>query len=330
MKKTILTTIFTLLFLLSCELAPSDYRAEMNLITISLDYHNSTDVNNLHATLNDAKEFNKVICEICNRQEITLSPEEYYQEGEGIDNATIENPKYPTKPHVLTALEQLKDKSKDNSINIIYFSGHGLKVDGSWLLATTTGESLNPDGTVKNSQLLSPDEIYEKLEGIRGNTLIISDSCHSGFLYRENPYSLKEENFTLGEAFKKFFDSSSSLRYENIYFLSSVNHDKTAYEQGKGEVEENEKTHGYFTKALLEGLGWAKGNGTVLEDENIDLTNFPTMLNHGAPPASINGIVSVDSLYSYIIKNQEIYAGALEYQDPQVAGRRKDLILFRY
>jgi len=97
------------------------------------------------------------------------------------------------------------------------------------------------------------------------------------------------------------------------------------------------RLHGFFTKALLEGLGWddgIKGNLSDSVDEDyIDIEDrIQGELAQGLPPANKNNILSVDSLVSYIKENQEIALNSMysESQYPQVLGDRYDLVLFEF
>jgi len=97
------------------------------------------------------------------------------------------------------------------------------------------------------------------------------------------------------------------------------------------------RLHGFFTKALLEGLGWCddgiKGYLSNFVDPNLDTEDgIQGDLAPGLPPAAKNNILSVDSLLSYIKDNQEIALKSIYYQSqyPQVLGDRYDLILFEF
>ena len=307
MKKQFIYLIFSTFFLLSCNLS-NNYNYEIKLLTVALNYSN-TNITTLYGTINDAKAITTAIEKNCENCEVNFSSSAYYQIENNQNSET-----YPNKYNILSALDELKTTSHENTINIIYFSGHSNN-EGSWLLATTnieTGSSYNSLGFLNEDQLLSVNELYESVKDIKGKVLFIVDSCYSGNFYKESDYSINEEDFTFSKAFNKFI-SQDENEYKNIYILCATEKDNKAHEPLSWDLD---KVHGYFTKALIEGLG--------LIDENF---------TDDTPPACKKGIISTDSLYSYIKSNQEIalYENlSSEYQYPQVAGGRFDLVLFSY
>ena len=50
-------------------------------------------------------------------------------------------------------------------------------------------------------QNVSFDEIYDKLENVKGKKLIIADSCYSGNFYKDSAYSTKINEFNFTKAF---------------------------------------------------------------------------------------------------------------------------------
>ena len=330
MKKYFILILLLLVLFTSCDIAHSDFSYEINLVTIALDYQN-TNVRNLFGTLNDAKEVEKAIRSNCEKQEINYSSYNYYQSGYSHNTTTVNNVNYPSKTHIINALDNLESISHTNSINIIYFSGHS-NSQGSWLLATddiTNGETFDSENELNEDLLIRVDEVYNKLKNVKGKILLVVDSCYSGSFYRENSYSLKEENMSFANAFKKLISKDSEI--SDTYILCATEKDNTAYEPN---FNVPERLHGYFTKALLEGLGWCDGDKGLLTQYSIeaitDENGVQGILSEGIPPASRNKILSVDSLLSYIKRNQDIALNGITHQYPQVSGGRFDLVLFDY
>ncbi len=337
MKKYFILLISNLLLLASCEVFSPSYDYEINLLNIALDYQN-TDISNLYGTLNDSKELEKTIRLICSEQEINYTNFSYHQEGINHDSETVNDINYPSKNNILNALDKLSTISHDNSINIIYYSGHSNE-DGSWLLATRDtsssdyGTSFNQNGFINNNQLLSVDEIYSKLQNVKGKKVIIADCCYSGNFYKDSSYSLSADDFNFNDAYNKFISTNEETN--DVYILLATEKDNKSYEPSN---LYNSRVHGYFTKALLEGLGWCDGEQGILSftanDAYIDEDGIQGELSSKVPPAAKNKIVSIDSLLSYIKENQEIALNSNNYdvyhQYPQVSGGRFDLILFRY
>jgi hypothetical protein len=303
MKKYLLLilTIF-LTTLTSCELFYSQKPYTINLMTIALDYENNNDAeDDLTGTINDAKEIEKAFREISERQQVDFNSYNYYQIGLSADTATINDPLYPSKSNILTALDNLVLLSNDNTITIIFYSGHGIESNGSWVLGKTNNIA---------SIALSVEEIYNAIKDINGKTLIISDSCYSGNFYKDSAYTISDYNFTFADAFEKFIGTDSKYDTEDIYILSASQYFEVSYES-------SDRGHGYFTYELLNGLGWNHNSGTI--DQAI-------------PPAAKNNILSVDSLVAYIRPEilKYYYTGEIGYQYPQVSGGRFDLVLFKY
>ncbi len=322
MKKYLLLilTIF-LTTLTSCELYYSQNPYTINLMTIALDYQNNNDSDdNLTGTINDAKEIEKTFRLISERQQVDFNSYNYYQIGPSAATATINDPLYPSKSNILIALDNLESLSNENTITIIFYSGHGVVSNGSWVLGETNNTA---------SKYLSVEEIYNAIKDINGKTLIISDSCYSGNLYQDSAYSILEKNYSFAEAFEKFVSTDIKYDTEDIYILSATDSDKPSYENLF--TSKTYRNHGFLTKALLEGMGWCDGEKGVLTydviPEMIDDDGIQGKLAEGLPPAALNNILSVDSLVKYIKNNQDI---PLILQYPQVSGGRFDLVLFKY
>ncbi len=322
MKKYFLIPFLLIIILFnSCELTQRDFNYKINLLNIALDYQN-TNVKSLSGTLNDAKDIKASFEYLSNNKNITYEGYSYLQEGDSYSSETISDPYYPSKEHIITALENLSDISDENTINIIFYSGHGTydsrdifttyDYDGAWVLATTDTDTGISDFSTEN-QFLSIEQIYKLLEDVEGYTVIISDSCYSGNLYQDSEYSLSKDDFSISEALKKLFSSGSDD--DTIFFISASANDNFSYEFPDGW---NSRLHGVFTYALLEGLGWDDDEFTITEK---------------VPPSVEGGILSLDSLVKYI--NQNLDYDYFDYydidpQNLQTSGWRYDLVLFKY
>ncbi|MGD1821590.1 MAG: caspase family protein [Pleomorphochaeta sp.] len=338
MKKLFIPILFLILTLTSCELFYEEVTYnKINMITIGLDYSNTYQLYwsprsnsyeeydfSLDATINDATDVEASFEDLSNNRDIdiTYTGYSYLQEGASYSSETISDEFYPSKEHIITALENLSDISDDNTINIIYYSGHGTydvydsfttyDYDGAWVLATTDTDTGESDFSTED-QLLSIEQIYELLEDVEGYTVIISDSCYSGNFYQDSEYSLSEDDFSLSAALEKLFSSGSDD--SSIFFISASSNDESSYEFPDGW---NSRLHGVFTYALLEGLGW--------DDDELKITE-------DIPPAVEDGILSLDSIVSYIDENLDYeyfdYYD-LDSQELQTSGWRYDLVLFEY
>ncbi len=78
------------------------------------------------------------------------------------------SPENCTKEYVLAAIDELADKSRDDSRTLFYYSGHGFLSDG-----ITTIVDLYPEG-------IEPLELFSRLGRVRGKKAAIVDACLSG------------------------------------------------------------------------------------------------------------------------------------------------------
>lgn len=301
MKKILFISLI-LFILTSCELYYKQNPYKINLITIGLDYsHTDSNLDDLNKTLNDAQNVEEAFKFLSEKNNIEYTSKKYIQND-------VASSIYPSKTNIVNALIDINNNSNKNTINIIYYSGHG-SIDGSWILA---GKTNNIESEPYDINLaLDIDDIYNLLKDTKANTVIISDSCYSGNFYKSSEYTIHEKDFTLKKSFEKLFSEKSEN--ENIYFISATEEDNSSWEPNN----EDTSGHGYFTNALLTGLGW---------------DNTLQKITKEIPPAINNNILSLDSLLKYIKENQDIdlFNNNNPSQYPQISGWRYDLTLFTY
>jgi len=329
--------IFTLS---SCDDSYQDNKrkGEIYHLGIALDYKN-TNVTSLNGPINDCKELSKALIMNAQRSGAIIHESQFIQSGYDIGQNTLTNPAYPTKEQVLTYLKQQETLATDNDLTIISYSGHG-DTDGSWLLATRSedkGISIH-DGEISNQLLLSPLELITALKKIKGDKLLLIDSCYCGNFISSSTDTKNsiESDQTYSQAIQKLF-SSNELNETHIYVLSATTRDNTCHEPNS---LSHSHVHGYFSKALLEGLGWNDGEKGKLENHSVPSLiasdGVQGCLCSGLPPSIDSSLmITLDDLYAYIKENQEIPLEkqekySLSYQHPMVSGGRKDLILFSY
>ena len=304
----ILLILIPLLF--SCELIqepPS--QGKVYGVFIGLDYH-GTDQEPLSGTLNDARELKEAFEHIADKA--TLSSELYLMlqdEGVGtyeehmIDEVSINS--YASYENVETLLKQLEKVIKPEDLLIVTYHGHGS--EDLITFAPTIGKDAD-ERTVST-------EILPLFDSIKGRKLLILDSCESGtsiapsasstsLVYEQNPRSWFETYF-----------SKERYAIPSTFLLTSAA-DSDAYELV------GEHGHGVFTLALLEGLG------AVHNSRDFSSTYSESI------PALRKGVISVDSLYTYIKNNQRkplrtsLSNPAAQYQHPMTNGGAMDFILF--
>lgn len=311
---------------------------EIYHLGIALDYQN-TNVTTLNGPINDCKELGKALVANAQRCGVSLHESQYIQSGYDIGQNTLTNPTYPTKKQILTYLKQQETLATDNDLTIISYSGHG-DTDGSWLLATRSedkGISID-NGEINQDLLLSPTELIFALQKIKGDKVLLIDSCYCGNFVSSstdtNNWVTESESYST--AMHKLF-TSDEQEETHIYVLSATTKDNTCNEPN---AYSHNHVHGYFSKALLEGLGWNDGEKGKLENQSVPSLiasdGVQGCLCEGLPPATDSSLmITLDDLYTYITDNQEIPLDkkdsyTLSYQHPLISGGRKDLILFTY
>lgn len=291
--------------LCSCELF-SVNEGRIVHVGIGLSYR-GCDVQVLLAAINDAEELSLAFTELF--EERALSSELLVQRGLLDDRGSwtyegSSSPSVPTKERVLAHLEHWVASLSGGDLLIITYSGHGLE-DGSLVLAPgDDGKIFSSDGTVDASLLLGVDELFRLLSQSRAAVFLILDSCYSGNFVRDGDSSISivERRDIFEDAYRCFFSASSYER--GVFVLSATSSDHTSSEPIAGS-----HTHGYFTEALLEGLGWE------CKSQRLALRR---------------PFISSDWLYGYILCHQRIPTSresSLWYQHPRVNGGPLDLVL---
>lgn len=320
MKKTFLLTVLLallpfLLLLQSCELfLEEEPLGSIHAIYVGLNYH-GTDVNHLEGTLNDAEELEQCLSTLSTRHHRTYHSYSLLQKGGSSPSdydpsSTFDS--LPTKGHVLQAIENLQPFLTENDLTIFSYSGHGHN-DGSLVLASPDASDptiFDKDKKLKKDALLSVTELLEALSKLPGKQLLIMDSCYCGSFVEDSgsSVSLIEKEQFLDEAFSTYF---SSERYSPTLFVMAAT---TASNTSKEPVSSSH-IHGHFTKAVLDGLGW----------------DCRTHSLQASTPAMKKGVLTTDSLYAYVLENQDFpLAGTnpKRYQHPTISGGAYTLRLF--
>ena len=291
--------LFILVLLFGCELfhAPEQ---DINIyhIAIALNYI-GTDVNPLKGTLNDANALFQVFETM------------YEQRHEGVmmlQNGVgdLSDPLLPTKEHVLERIETAIASLSSKDLLIVTYSGHGIE-DGSWVLFPTDADNkiFNPDNkTVKQEVLLHPDELFAAFSSFEGTILLVVDSCYAGNFVQESDtsISLVHPRESYEEAYRRFFSKGDYSG--KVFVMAATTRDNTSAEPISGNP-----VYGFFTKALLEGLGW-----DIVQQQLIEV-------RHG---------ISIDDLYRYVLEHQGIPLEGTDpktYQHPLISPGPMDLIL---
>lgn len=298
-----------LILMLGCELFyPAPSRGKVYHLGIGLSYE-GTDVRVLKGTLNDAKEqqkaFNAIYADSSFTSVMLLQEGLVLPDGSiGYDKAT--NPSLPTKERVISSLTSLVEDMNQEDLLVITYSGHG-HTDGSWVLAPSPedGRIFTNQGCLDERLLLSVGELSALLEETSGNVLLLIDSCYAGAFVSESETSLSLISDTpdfLQALYATYFGELG--RRSPLFVLAATTKDNTSKEPQYGSP-----IHGYFTQALLEGLGW---------DTQHQVLNKPQR------------ILDLDELYEYICEHQRIPTegeNPMRYQHPTITGGAYSLLL---
>ena len=145
----------------------------------------------------------------------------------------------------------------EDDISCLYLSTHGVYEEGQEPVL------LLSDGVTENG--LTPAQLEDAFEGIRGTKLIILDACNSGAFIGKGMSHPPENLHFLGDEFKVL--TSSGALEESWYWSSAEGGAQGGF---------------YFTQALVQGLSAATG--------------YPADPNR-------DGLVTLSELYGYLLNN---------------------------
>ncbi|MDC7229338.1 MAG: caspase family protein [Sphaerochaetaceae bacterium] len=331
MKRGFLLLPILLLLIASCELYYEEpvQRGTVRIVSIGITYENEPEevadpddeekdqLGDLPGTVYDARELSDALKQQAMRAgwdsaeiEVTL----LLQEGTDHTQDTFDDGGYASRANLRNTLEIIRGTATVDDLTIITYSGHGIEETGELLMAHT-----QTSGTVDISEdspiVVTPEWLHDLIRPIEGKKLLILDSCYSGVFIPESPSSLSwVYDKGIDDWYGKFF---SDEEYEIPSFMVlTASADSDSYER-----KFDDHSHGVFTSAILEALGW---NHTIEE------------IAEGAPPAAKNERLSVDSLYKYIKKHQaypvrwSLFTMNDPVQHPMVTGGAMDMLLFSY
>lgn len=315
----VLTILLLLIVLTGCEVflqAPE--QGNVYAILIALDYKNTTDQASLDGTLGDARELKYALKAVADKSKANAYHSYLFiQEGLGHSTSDVvqigdQGPvnTYPSSTNLLAAFQALGHVTTAKDLIIVTYSGHGAENGELALADTGTG----------TTEKFAASKILDALQNVPGRKLMILDTCYSGVSIPDSGAShstLTDNN--ISKWYSKYWDSSSYKKPDVFVMTASTN--TLSYEQ----AITNGHSHGVFTNALLNGLGWTHPHTNDLE------TIAP------APPAAIkNSIMSVDTLYEYVKEYKSsdtwlsIFLPSGRGQHPMVSGGSLDMVLFTF
>lgn len=300
--KKIVYILFLLTLFTGCEFTYPQTKAEINLISIALDYEGTDNVNSLKWTLNDQKAVINQFKILANKFNYNFSSKKFTAKN---GNFYINDILKPTinnfKPEIENEMIDLKNLSSNNTITIFYYSGHGAfrNLDTfSFLGDDSYNGAILVGNTINSNNLITPSELYNMIEDFDGKKLIILDSCYSGNIVQDTENMLSfEELFASG--LTALFDKKQ-IDNKNIWYITAATDNKPSYEI-------DNISHGLFTYYFLEALGYDNYNDMAKDTSSLLVDNA----------------ITLNEIYSYLDERVD-----KKYQRTQKGASILDLVLF--
>ena len=226
-----------------------------------------------------------------------------------IQNA-IETPdKDTTMAHFREVLSQIADTSTEKDLTVVFVSCHGFydasvgtkaeygKAEGTYFVTSAN--------TGDECELYSHRDFLEDVSKIKGIKLILADVCHSGGIVKPDYVGLGKDEYKGMDAAQLFFENDKIDIDASLFCLSASRYYEESFEYRT--AGSDDRTHGYFTVALLDALGW---NGESYT---------------GSAKAARNGRLTFQNLVIYVTENDN--EGS---QTPMSSGGGNDVILFSF
>ncbi len=318
----LLSCIFVLL--ISCELMyeAKNGKAEIkkvNILVYGNDYSdcmwNTSSVNKLYGTVNDATQVGLALEALAQKAGFECSS--YYILGKNSDETGQDfAEKIPnaisassgkldtntTKNNLREKISSFASSSTDEDLTFIFVSCHGWydlekgeKSDYAQASCTYFVTSANTGDTC---ELYSHDDFLSDIKTIKGIKVVLSDSCYSGGFVKPGYVSVNNAEYSNIDSKILFFENEEIDIDSSLYCLSASRYYEESFEI------KPERTHGHFTAALLESLGW----------DGEKLTT---------PKALKGGFLTFQNIANYIVNND----GNSE-QNPMFSDGSNDVILF--
>ncbi|OFX42948.1 MAG: hypothetical protein A2X03_07360 [Bacteroidetes bacterium GWA2_40_15] len=173
--------------------------------------------------------------------------------------------KEATRDNILAEFERLMSTAKANDNVFIYYSGHGEYIEnmdkGFWVPVDATGKSV--------SKYISNEDIRAFLSGIPSkHTLLVTDACFSGDIFRGKTMTIPYEN--------------STKYYSKMYSLSS----RKALTSGGVEpvMDKGKENHSVFAYYFLQALS-TNSEKYIDAGQVFDNLKIPVVNNSMQTPA---------------------------------------------
>lgn len=319
--------LVVLLLACSCELVyeakdgrPSIER--VNILVYGNDYAGSLwhgqSVNPLYGTVNDATQVGLAFEALA--KESGLECNAHYILGKNHDRTgvnfryeiqnAIENPDTDTTmSNFRKVIAEIADISTEKDLTVVFVSCHGF-YDAS---VGTKAEYGKAEGTYFVTSANNGDEcefyshkvFLDDVSRIKGIKLILADVCHSGGIVKPDYVGLGKDEYKGMDAAQLFFENEKIDIDASLFCLSASRYYEESFEYRT--AGSDDRTHGYFTVALLDALGW---NGESYT---------------GSAKAARNGRLTFQNLASYVAEND-----GDNRQNPMSSGGGNDVVLFSF
>ncbi len=319
--------LVVLLLACSCELIyetkdgrPSIER--VNILVYGNDYAGSLwhgqSVNPLYGTVNDATQVGLAFEALA--KESGLECNAHYILGKNHDRTgvnfryeiqnAIENPDTDTTmSHFREVISQIADISTEKDLTVVFVSCHGFydasvgtkaeygKVEGTYFVTSANKGD--------ECEFYSHNDFLDDVSRIKGIKLILADVCHSGGIVKPDYVGLGKDEYKGMDAAQLFFENDKIDIDASLFCLSASRYYEESFEYRT--AGSDYRTHGCFTMALLDALGW---NGESFT---------------GNAKAARNGRLTFQNLVSYVVEND-----GENQQTPMYSGGGNDVILFSF
>ncbi len=287
MKRLIPLLILSLAVLSSCFLVQDDYTVNRHALIYSVDYGNDNE-NTLDNTVYDGIDMENAFTEL------------------GYVGTHRQN---PTNTDILDDIAAHALIAGETDITLFYFSGHGYEDEGiSYLVPYYDG----------GYDVISSQELYEALDAVDGQKIIILDICNSGGFVSSSGYDVdglpEDYGTTLSpsaffESWTRFFSQEDiALEFPDIHAISAAGRDELSYEHDTIQ-------NGYYTYYLLETLGYDH------ETNTLDITEM-------FADSDGDGDVSISELYGNTFDHFSDHVTLPYYS--HISGGPIDPILIQY
>ena len=297
----ILTLVCLLFTFTSCELFYGETKRDIYLLSVGLSYDGIDNVRKLKGTLPDQKGIREELKVLTEKDGSTFHEIALIEDKKTITYETNMSFTLPStdekemKTNIVSAITYMSEKVKENDIFIFYYAGHGNK-KGELIFYATSGATDN-SLTVNEEWQFTPTQLLSLISNnIKGNKLLILDSCYSGNFIEDE---VKESSFA--SAYRDIIKSYEK-RSENLWIMAAAQKYQKSWEENK---------HGLFTAALLNSLGYDTTTNT--------------------PSSAYSGVVSFLELSKDILIKLGWHLDYGIYdltQYPLYTSTHKDLVLF--